>query len=82
MDECKELESVLNDTKQRLKEIENKMNRIDPSRYLEWNSSDLVSWICSLDNGRYCQYKDKLLSAFRQQGVDGKSIHYLDYKIE
>ena len=54
------------------------MGRIDPSRYLQWSCDELVLWICSLDNGRYSQYKDKLLTAFREQGVNGTAIHYMD----
>ena len=71
MHDCKESEL-------RLKEMQNKMNQIDPTRYLEWTSTDLVLWICNLDNGRYEQYKDKLLPAFKKQGVDGKGMRYLD----
>ena len=75
MDECKELQLRLNETKQRLKEMEIRMNT---TRYREWTSNDLVAWICSLDNGRYEKYKNKLLIAFERQGVDGKGMCYLE----
>ena len=42
------------------------------------NADDLVLWICTLDNGKFRKYKDRLMVAFKQQGVDGKAIKFLD----
>ena len=73
-----ELQLSFNTLHQTLKEMENRMNKIDPSRYLEWSSEDLTLWICSLDGGRYKIYKDKLLISFCEEGVDGACLHGLN----
>ena len=69
-EESKESRLELNELK--------RINSIDPNRYLEWNTEELVLWICGLDNGKFKKYKDRLIDAFKEQGVDGKGVEFLD----
>ena len=61
--------------KNEIKEL--KLKNIDESKYLEWDYEEIVSWIISLDNGRYCKYEEKLkteLNGTNLQRVDQNDI--------
>ena len=77
MEECKELQLSLNQTRNELNKL--KQERImDPSRYEQWNADNLITWICNLDGGKYNKYRQKLMKAFNNEGVNGSNVHHLD----
>merc|ERR1739844_288807 len=48
------------------------------TNWREWDSYNVVSWICRLNNGTFAKYKGFWREAFEQQKVTGKMLPKLD----
>ena len=68
--ECMEIESELEAVRAELMTAQ----KLDTSRYHLWNSDEAVDWICSIENGRFTKYQEKLLRAFTEEGVCGEDL--------
>eukprot|EP01084_Bolivina_argentea_P113609 202443_1 len=66
-DECKEAKLELFEVKRELKEL--KKNNIDPSKFRKWTSDEFVDWICSLEQGKYSKYEEKLRVVFIEEAI-------------
>ena len=44
--------------------------------FQNWNSDQIVNWICSLENGRFAKYRDGLRAGFRAEGVNGSHLRH------
>ena len=71
-EECKEAKIELLAVRKELKEMKRK--NIDPKRFMDWTGDEFVDWICSLDEGKYMQYEDRLREAFENEAIDGSAI--------
>ena len=50
---------------------------IKTDKWYTWDCNDIVSWIISLDNGKYSKYRNNLLNNLRKNDYDGNSFHEL-----
>eukprot|EP01084_Bolivina_argentea_P288353 494890_1 len=74
-DEVKECKMELMEVKKELNELKKKC--IDVSRYNEWSSDEFVNWICSLDDGKYEKYENKLRNIFIEEDISGEAIPHI-----
>eukprot|EP01083_Nonionella_stella_P277032 941812_1 len=70
--ECKRLR-IQN---QELQQENQRLQAMDNSRYLSWNSQDVCRWIVSL-NPEYKRYEQKLLTELTEEGICGKTLCYV-----
>ena len=80
-DKQKESHQMIQSLKQELQSLKSKL--IDPSRYTEWDTLDIITWILSLENGRYNKYKSKLEISLNEENVKGThlaKVNVLDIK--
>ena len=75
-DECKEAKMENIELKQKLQRLKQKRN-IDPSQFMEWSGDEFVEWICSLEKGKFEQYRSILSAAFKKQGISGQAIPHI-----
>ena len=74
--ERKEMEIELNELREEVKQF--RMQNIDPKNYKQWKSDEVVTWICSLDDGEYKCYEDMLRSELKKQSIDGGCFEEID----
>ena len=67
LDEKKEMEIKFDTLKK-----ENKL--LDPLKYAQWSSDDLIHWILSLENNRFVKYEQQLRKIFNEQEIDGSCL--------
>ena len=72
MEDNKEMEIENNSLKIQNKEL--KLKVINNGNYNEWNIDDIISWILSLDDGRFIKYENILNINLREQGIDGSHL--------
>ena len=79
MEEKKEQQMVvaeLRDENKRLR-AENKRLRVqnvDPSKFREWSTQEVVAWIVSLNPDSLGLYEDTMLRVMTEEGVDGECL--------
>ena len=76
MDEQKESQQLIQSLKAENQSLKSKL--IDPSRYKEWGTQDIITWILSLENGRYTKYKSKLEQSLNEEQVKGIHLESVD----
>ena len=72
LDEQKEMEIEYTQIKSELEQL--KLQHIDTSKFEQWDFQGIVSWIMSLENGRYKKYKNKLEKSLKEEGVKGSHL--------
>eukprot|EP01083_Nonionella_stella_P249183 861916_1 len=75
-DECKEAKLELFEVKRELNELKKK--NIDLSKFREWTSDEFVDWICSLEQGKYSKYEEKLRVVFIEEAISGEAIPHIE----
>merc|ERR1712113_1352096 len=72
-EECKENKLALNEMRSELEAMKRKQN-MDVRKWREWDSDEVVDWICSIEDGKYMKYEEGLRSAFREEEVNGSHL--------
>ena len=71
------LEVKMKNTLDQLKRMKTQISKlkvsggVDVSKYESWSIDEMVEWICSLDNGKFKKYADKIRKGFTQNEISG-----------
>ena len=49
----------------------------DVGRHREWDSDEVVNWLCCGGDGEFEKYKDGLRTAFHEEGVNGSHLVHI-----
>ena len=71
-EEEKEREMELQELRKEVKRL--KLQHLDTTKYAEWGPEEIVSWILSLDGGRYMKYEEALRRNLKEEEVDGSML--------
>ena len=80
-DECKEYQLKIEELEKEVKQL--KLERLDTTKYMEWNRTQILFWICNLESGRYSKYEEVLEQALEEAEVEGDdlpTVNELDVK--
>jgi len=55
-----------------------RVSSIDMNDYQHWEAKQIISWIMSLENGRFKQYEQTLTESFKEEGIDGSCLKEID----
>eukprot|EP01083_Nonionella_stella_P052994 140398_1 len=76
-EEYKETKCKFDDLKRKYEDLRHN-KQLDGTNYLNWTRDDVVSWIISLDNGRYGKYENNIRQTFHNDNIDGSCLPHVE----